>query len=175
MLHHLLINTVNHFEYRFVRLWDIIKYPLFSISLRTLLDKKKNSHQFILFCVLFPFLSNALSFVLLDTVHKQHIFFLSPSNCLDSCRLGNGTALSIGPELNTLWGLRRFWVRWLWINTSRLLQFKWPWFSHYKHNFQRVFFFYLDSEMKVEIDWLSDWMQVITMRICNRDPVHLEQ
>ena len=29
--------------------------------------------------------------------------------------------------------------------------------------------------MKVEINWLSDGMQVITMRICNRDPVHLEQ
>ena len=50
------------------------------------------------------------SFYLSDTVHKQHIFFLSPSNCLDSCPLGNGTALSIGPELNTLLGLRRFWV-----------------------------------------------------------------
>ena len=101
---------------------SIIKYPLFSVCPRTLLDKI--IYQFILFYVIFPFLTNALSllykcslfcingFYLSDTVHKQHIyiFFLSPSNCLDSCRLGNGTALSIGPELNMLWGLRRFWV-----------------------------------------------------------------
>ena len=39
-----------------------LKKPLFSVSLRTLFDKKK-SHQFILFCVIFPFLSNAFSFV----------------------------------------------------------------------------------------------------------------
>ena len=59
-------NNQNSLERAYVELKkvniSIIKYPLFSVSLRTLLDKKKKkkSHQFILFCVIFPFLSNAL-------------------------------------------------------------------------------------------------------------------
>ena len=36
-------------------------------------------------------------------------------------------------------------------------------------------FFYLDSKMKVEIDWLSDRTQFIMKPISNWDPVHLEQ
>ena len=39
--------------------------------------------------------------------------------------------------------------------------------------FQHVF--YLDSKMKVEIDWLSDRTQFIMKHISNKDPVHLEQ
>ena len=63
---------------------SIIKYPLFSVSLRTLLDKI--GHQFILFCVIFPFLSNTLfcinGFYLSDIIHKQHIFFYLPASAL---------------------------------------------------------------------------------------------
>ena len=57
---------------------SINKYPLFSVSLRTLLDKIKviNLFSSVRF---FSFLSNALfyinGFYLSDTVHKQHIFF----------------------------------------------------------------------------------------------------
>ena len=36
-------------------------------------------------------------------------------------------------------------------------------------------FFNLESKLKVDIDWLSDWTQFIMKRISNRDPVHLEQ
>ena len=93
---------------------SIIKYPLFfSFSENTVGQNK--SHQFILFCVIFPF-CQTLSLLykwFLPVKHSSqtaYIFFLSPSNCLDSCRLGNRTALSIGPELNTLLGLRRLWV-----------------------------------------------------------------
>ena len=49
-------------------------------------------------------------------------------------------------------------------------------FHDHKCYFQHVFFFfYLDLKMKVEIDWMYDQTQFIVKRICNRDPVHLEQ
>ena len=46
-------------------------------------------------------------------------------------------------------------------------------FHDHKRYFQHVF--YLDSKMKIEIDWLSDRTQFIAKGFCNRDPVHLEQ
>ena len=45
-------------------------------------------------------------------------------------------------------------------------------FHDHKRYFQHVF--YLDSKMKVEIDWLSDRTHFIMKRICNTDPEHLE-
>ena len=57
---------------------SIIKYPLFSVSLRTLLAKNKSSIYSVLCDFSFPvkrclFCING--FYLSDTVHKQHIFF----------------------------------------------------------------------------------------------------
>ena len=46
-------------------------------------------------------------FYLLDTVHKRRIF-LSPCSALILADWGTGPALSITPELNTLWWSRRF-------------------------------------------------------------------
>ena len=110
-------NNQNSLERATIELKKVNIYnqipTFFSFSENTVGQNK--SRQFILFCVIFPFLSNALSLLYKRFLPVRHssqtaYIFLSPSNCLDSCRLGNGTTLSIGPELNTLLGLRRFWV-----------------------------------------------------------------
>ena len=58
---------------------SIIKYPLFSVSLRTLLEKKKKSSIYSVLCDFsFPVKCSLFcinGFYLSDTVHKHYIFF----------------------------------------------------------------------------------------------------
>ena len=82
----------------------VIKYPLFfRFSENTVGQKKKKKSSIYSVLCDFSFLVKRSlfcinGFYLSDTLHKQHIFFFSPSNHLDSCQLRNGTALSIGPN-----------------------------------------------------------------------------
>ena len=67
---------------------SIIKYPLFFTFSENTVGQNK-SHQFILFCVIFPF-CQTLSFLykwFLPVRHSSQTayIFLSPSSCLDSC------------------------------------------------------------------------------------------
>ena len=76
---------------------SIIKYPLFFQFLWEHCWTKKSSIYSVLCDFSFP-VKCALFCKRSDTVHKQHIHvFLSPSNCLDSCRLENGTTFISRP------------------------------------------------------------------------------
>ena len=69
--------------------------------------------------------------------------------------MGNSTALSIGTELNTLLGLRRFWVSLALNQYQSFITVELAMIFTIKNAIFNMFF-YLDLKMKIEINWLSD-------------------
>ena len=137
---------------------SIIKYPLFfSFSENTVGQNK--SHQFILFCVIFPSCQTLLfcinCFYLSDTVHKQHIYFFISQQLPRFLPTGKRHRF-----------INRPWIKYI-VRVEKILGitgFKSIPVVYYSlicndfHNHKSYFqcVFYLDSKMKVEIDWLSD-------------------
>ena len=156
---------------------SVIKFPLFfSFSENTVGQNKVIN----LFCSVWFFLSVKHSlfcingFYLSDTVHKQHIFSFISQHLPRSLPTGKRHCLINRPWIKYIVGVENI------LGIAGFKSIPVVYYSEigndfhdHKRYFQRVF--YLDSKMKVEIDWLFDRTQFIVKRICNRDPVHLEQ